>query len=487
MREFERYLEKTGEVGEITAISNFIVQVSGLPGLKLNEMIITESKKKGMVFSLGKKTAKILTFEKNLKVKEKVARTGKTFQVPVSKNLLGRIVNPLVKPIDGLVPIIGEKEYLKTQRDAPGVIKRERIKKPLDTGIMMVDFLVPIGYGQRELVIGDSKTGKTTFLLQTIVNQAKQGIICVYVGIGKETSAIKFVEDYLKKAKVFEKVIMVISLARDPSTLNYLAPFSGITIAEYFRDKGKNVLIIFDDLITHSKFYREISLLAERIPGRSCYPADIFHIQAALLERAGNIKTKFGPISITALPVAETLENDLSGYIQTNLMAMTDGHIFFDSEEFRKGKRPAINAFLSVSRVGNQTKNQIEKEITQWIKKNLVEYQRAMVLSQFGTELSSNTKKILELGKKIEILFEQGPKTTIPYPLRIFLFGLLIWGFFDGKTENITRLEKEEIIKGFEKGDLPKLEEIKKIRKIEQLKTFVQEIQPKTKEFLCRF
>jgi F-type H+-transporting ATPase subunit alpha len=484
MEEFREYLEKIGEIGKVTAISDFIARVSGLPGLKLNEMVISEGGERGIVFGLEKKDAEILTFGKNLKMGERIIRTDRVFQIPVSENLLGRIVDPLLKPIDELGPIIGEKEYLGIYRGAPGIIKRKRITKPLDTGVMIVDLLIPIGYGQRELVIGDAKTGKTTFLLQTIVNQAKEGIICIYTAIGKETSAVKFVEDYLREEGVLENTIMIVAFGRDPITLNYLAPFSGMTVAEYFRDKGKNVLIVFDDLTTHAKFYREISLLAKRLPGRSCYPGDIFHIQAALLERAGNIEGKYEEVSITALPVGETLENDISGYIQTNLIAMTDGHLFFDSEEFRKGKRPAINAFLSVSRVGNQTKNQIEKELAQLIRKNLVEYQRAQAVAQFGVELSPKTRKILEIGRKIEILFEQDPKTLIPYPLRVFLFGLLFCGFFDGKPENLVRLEKGEIIKKYKKGELKELEEIKKIKSFGELKVFVERNLPKVKELL---
>jgi F-type H+-transporting ATPase subunit alpha len=484
MEEFKEYLEKTEEIGEVIGISNFIAKVSGLPNLKLNEMVISERGEKGIVFGLEKDEAEILTFGKNLKVGEKIVRTDRVFQIPVSENLLGRIVDPLLRPIDELGPITGEKEFWEIYREAPAMILRKRVKKPLNTGVMIVDLLIPIGYGQRELVIGDTKTGKTTFILQTMINQAREGTICIYVAIGKETSAVKFVEDYLKEEGVFENVVMIVAFGKDPPTLNYLSPFSGMTVAEYFRDKGKDVLIVFDDLTTHAKFYREISLLAKRLPGRSSYPGDIFHIQAALLERAGNVEGKNGEVSITALPVGETLENDISGYIQTNLIAMTDGHIFFDIEEFRKGKRPAINAFLSVSRVGNQTKSQIEKELAQLIRKGLVEYQRAQTVAQFGIELSPKTRKILEMGRKIEIIFEQDPKTLIPYPLRIFLFGLLFNGFFDGKPENLTRLEKEKIIKEYNRGKLKELDEIKALKNFKELKNFVEKMIPKVKEIL---
>ena len=487
MRDFKSYLEKTGEIGQIVGLSHSIVYISGLPGLKPGEMIITENGEKGIVHGLGKEIAEVLMFEpEKLKVGEEVARTNKPFQIPVSQGFLGRIIDPLCRPIDGLGPVLGEKKYLSIQREAPGITRRVRVNKPLETGVMVVDLLVPVGYGQRELVIGDAKTGKTTFLLQAMVSQAKEGIICIYVGIGKETSAVKIVEDYLKEMNVFDKTVMVIATSENPSTINYLSPFSGMTVAEYFRDRGEKVLIIFDDLTSHAKFYREISLLVKRVPGRASYPGDIFHIQAAVVERAGNIKTPDNKeVSITALPVAETLENDISGYIQTNLMAMTDGHIFFDINVFREGKRPAINAFLSVSRVGNQTKTPIDKALAGWIKRKLVEYQRVMGLSQFGVELSLETQKLLDLGKKLEILFNQGPKTIIPRSLQLFLFGLIFFGFWEDKPQNVMKVEIDEILKKYKEGVFSEVEsEIKKIKNLEELKSFIGEIIPKVKKIL---
>ena len=487
MSDFRSYLEKTGEIGQIVGLSHSIVYISGLPGLKPGEMIITENGEKGIVHGLGKEIAEVLMFEpEKLKVGERVVRTNKPFQIPVSQGFLGRIIDPLCQPIDGLGPVFGEKKYLSIQREAPGITRRVRVNKPLETGVMVVDLLVPVGYGQRELVIGDAKTGKTTFLLQAMVSQAKEGIICIYVGIGKETSAVKIVEDYLKEMNVFDKTVMVIATSENPSTINYLSPFSGMTVAEYFRDRGEKVLIIFDDLTSHAKFYREISLLVKRVPGRSSYPGDIFHIQAAVVERAGNIKTPDNKeVSITALPVAETLENDISGYIQTNLMAMTDGHIFFDINVFREGKRPAINAFLSVSRVGNQTKTPIDKALAGWIKRKLVEYQRVMGLSQFGVELSLETQKLLDLGKKLEILFNQGPKTIIPRSLQLFLFGLIFFGFWEDKPQNVMKVEIDEILKKYKEGVFSEVEsEIKKIKNLEELKSFIGEIIPKVKKFL---
>ncbi len=488
MANFKQYLEQIREIGRVMGLNHYLAYVSGLPTLKLGEMVITESGQKGLVQELDKEVAKILMFEVGkLKVGEAVTRTNTFFQIPVSENLLGRIINPLGYPIDGLGPILGEKKYLPIQRKAPGITERVRVSQPLQTGVTIVDLLVPIGYGQRELVIGDAKTGKTTFLLQTIVSQAKEGIICIYVGIGKEISAIKAVEDYLREMKVLNKTVMVIATSENSSPLNYLAPFSGITIAEYFREEGKNVLIIFDDLTSHAKFYREISLLSEEFPGRSAYPGDIFHIQAALLERAGNIKKPSlanKEVSITALPVAETLENDISGFIQTNLMAMTDGHIFFDINDFRKGKLPAINAFLSVSRVGNQTKKPLDKKLSGWIKRTLVEYQRVMEIAQFGGELSQETQKLLDLGEKIEILFNQEVKMIIPRAIQLFLFGLLLSGFWEDKPQNIMRVEVNTILKNYEKI-LPEVKkEIEKINDLEKLKNLVEKVIPKVREIL---
>ena len=486
MENFREYLEKTGEIGRVVGQNLYLAYVSGLPTLKLGEMVITEKGGRGLVHGLDRKIAEILMFEaEKLMVGEGVARTNNPFQIPVSQELLGRVINPLGQPIDGLGPILGEKKYLPIQREAPAITQRARVNKFLETGVMVVDLLVPIGYGQRELVIGDAKTGKTTFLLQTLSNQVKEGVICIYVGIGKETSAVKAVEDYLKETKVFDKTVMVIATSENPSTINYLSPFSGMTIAEYFRDGGEKVLIIFDDLTSHAKFYREISLLIKRLPGRSAYPGDIFHIQAALLERAGNIKTQAEEeVNITALPVAETLENDISGFIQTNLMAMTDGHIFFDINDFRKGRLPAINAFLSVSRVGNQTKELLDRALAGWIRKKMVEYQRVMVVSQFGGELPLETQKLLDLGKKLEILFNQGPKTIIPRALQLFLFGLLLLGFWENKPQNIMKIEIDSILKNY-KEVLPEVEKgIEKIKNLEELKTFARLFIPRVEEIL---
>jgi len=481
MSDFRFYLEKTKEIGYVTSLSHSVAYVSGLPNLKPEEMVITDTGKRGIVNGLRAESAEILMIDiKGLKVGEAVIRTGKSFEIPIGEGLLGRIINSLSQPTDGLGPIRGEKEYQPVKKEAPPLIERVRMNTPLESGVMLVDFLVPIGYGQRELIIGDGKTGKTTFLLQTIISQVKKGTVCVYVGIGKKDTAIKWVEEYLKRQKVLDQTIIVHTTPDDSPALTYLAPYSGMSIAEYFRDKGKKVVIVLDDLTTHAKIYREISLLLKRAPGRDSYPGEIFHIQAALLERAGNTKSKKGEeVSITALPVAETLENDLSGYIQTNLMAMTDGHIFFDINEFRKGKRPAINAFLSVSRVGNQTKTPIERELSGWARKKLVEYRRLLEITQFGAELPAETQKTIEFGERLEFLFNQESEIIIPRKLQLLLIGLLLSDFWEDKSLRGMKIEINKLLENYQKGVLPEFkEEIEEIKDFHHLQFLMKEIMP---------
>ncbi len=489
-KEFKKYLEKTGEVGYLSGASESIVHVSGLPSVRAKEAVITETGEKGMVYGIDQKEAEVLMFERGrMKGGKKVVRTGELFKVPVSRGLLGRIVNPLCLPLDGEGPVEGKKEKMKVEREAPGITERVEVNRPMETGVTAVDLMVPVGYGQREMVVGDAKTGKTTMLLQAISNQAKKGTICVYVGISKESSALKSVEGYLKNMNVFDKVSVVATSSNQPPTLHYLAPLTGMTIAEYFRDRGNDVLIVFDDMSNHAKAYREIALLLKNPPGREAYPGDIFHLHAALIERAGNIKGKDGgEVSITALPIAETLENDISGFIQTNLLSMTDGHIFFDINELKKGRNPAINISLSVSRAGNQTRESLDKDIAGKIRERLVQYRKVLEVTQFGAELSEENKQVLDFGKKIEVLFEQDVQELISRIQQLFLFGLLFSGFWKEVPVKTMRNEVDTILKEYHKGTVvdPEIveERIEKIENAERLKEFCEDIGPKIEKFL---
>ncbi len=488
-KNFEKYLEETGEVGRIVESKSSIISVSGLPSLRSKETIVTEDGETGMVYVAGEKS-KILMFEnESAEVGKRVARTGNLFSVPVSDGLLGRIVDPLCNPVDGQGQIEGEKEKIRVEKEAPGIMKRIEINRPLETGVSIIDLMVPIGYGQREMVVGDAKTGKTTFLLQAISNQAKKGVNCVYVGVGKEIAALKEVEQYLKNMEVFDKVSMVITTSNQPPTLHYLAPFSGMTIAEYFRDKGKDVLIVFDDLSKHSKAYREISLLLKNPPGREAYPGDIFYLHAALVERAGNIKLENGKeVSITAIPVAETMENDISGFIQTNLLSMTDGHIFFDINELRKGRKPAVSTSLSVSRAGNQTRDSIDKDLAGKIRDRLVGYRKVLEVTQFGAELSDDNQRVLDFGKKLMTLFNQDLDRLVPRTSQFVLFGLLFSGFWKGVPQRTMESEIEIILDNLEAGKIISEEElntkIDQMDNAEDLKDFCEDLAPEVEKLV---
>ncbi|MFW6282472.1 MAG: F0F1 ATP synthase subunit alpha [Minisyncoccales bacterium] len=472
---FEKYLNKTNEIGYVNSVDHSIIRVSGLPELKPNERVILEDGKEGIAYNLKEDGAEILMIDdQNLKTKKRVTRTDNFFRIGISPELKGRIIDPLCNPLDNKGPISGEKSYRALENPAPNITERDIVKKPLETGVSKVDLLIPLGYGQRELILGDKKTGKTTFLLQAVTNQAQQGTTCIYVSIGKRSSDVREVENYLEEMGVKDKVIIVRAGAGESSPLLYIAPYSGMSIAEYFRNKGDDVLIVFDDLTTHAKIYRELSLLLKRPPGRSSYPGDVFHIHASLLERAGNVSSEKTTGSITALPVANTLENDISGYIQTNLMAITDGHIFFNNEYFKKGIKPAIDAFLSVSRVGNQTKSPLDQELAQIIRRKMSDYNRALEIARFGVELPEETKRLLDTGEKIDIIFSQSSKTVLSRPFQLLLVGLLLFGYWENNTASEVEDEIENLVQHYKEGDLLDIET--EIKRVENLKDFENKI-----------
>lgn len=456
MKTFDAYLKETGEVGYVKSIISSIFYVSGLPTARLNELIISENGVIGIVKALLPEVVEVMVFEgQSLGHNMRVVRTNEFFQVPVSQLFLGRVVDPFGVPQDNLDPIRGIKTFRQTDPHAPGVNDRVRISKPLETGVMAVDIQVPIGRGQRELILGDQKTGKTTFALQAIVNQARLGTICVYVCVGKKKSDLKFVETFLSDSGVLNKTVIVAATSSDPAPLVYLAPFSGLSIAEFFRDMGQNVLVVLDDLTTHAKFYREISLLSRRPPGRQSYPGDIFHLHARLAERAGNIKTKDGhEVSITLLPIVETLEGDMAGYIQTNLMAMTDGHVFFDIAEAKKGRHPAVSFTLSVTRVGNQTRTPLERDISESVTVKLSEFRKAEELGRFGVELTEQTQQALKSYEKLEVLLNQETEIILPKALQIILLGLFLGDFWADLTPKDIRAEKDRLTIDYINGKL---------------------------------
>lgn len=460
MKDFDTYFKETGEIGYVESIISSIFYVSGLPNVRLGELVITENGLIGIVKTILEDLVEVMVFEgKTLLHKMKVVRTNEYFQVPVSNAFLGRVINPFGVAQDNLEPILENRlTYRPVDPPAPGIGQRVRIKRFFETGVMAVDLLIPLGYGQRELVLGDAKTGKTTFVLQTIVNQANHGTICVYVSCGKKKSDLKFVESYLKEMNVLAQVVIVAASSSDPAPMVYLAPLAGLSIAEHFRDQGREVAVIIDDMTTHAKFYREIALLSRRPPGRQSYPGDIFHIHAKIAERAGNIMLEDGrEASITFLPVAETLEGDLSAYIQTNLMAMTDGHLFYDVDQVKKGVLPAVSFTLSVSRVGNQTKTPLEREIAANLTLRLAQARKAEELGRFGVELTAETMKAIENAERIEALFKQDAKMIIPKNAQIILAGLFIVGFWDKSTQFEIHRDKKLLLAAWGRGNLDRM------------------------------
>ena len=477
MKDFDAYLEEIGEIGYVQSIVSSIFYVSGLPNARLNELVIAENGMIGIVRSVLADLVEVMIFEgQNLGHNMKVVRTNEYFQVPVSDEFLGRVIDPFGITQDSGEPIAQEKLFFReVDPPAPSLFQRAKISKNMETGVMIVDLLVPLGIGQRELILGDPKTGKTMFCLQAMVNQVRAGAIGIYVSCGKKKSDLKFTESFFKGAKVMEKLVIIAASSSDPAPMVYLAPFSAMSVAEHFRDKGNNVLVVVDDLTMHAKFYREISLLTKRPPGRQSYPGDIFHVHAKIAERAGNIRLADGKeAAITLLPIAETLEGDLTGYIQTNLMAMTDGHIFFDVAEAKRGKLPAISYTLSVSRVGNQTRTPLEREIATKLIFWLNETGKAEELGKFGVELSEETMKALQVSRQLEGLFVQDPGMIYPKGLQILFVGLFLTNFWQGVSSSELTRQKKVLYDAYIAGSLDKVKlKINKANALSELMTIL--------------
>jgi F-type H+-transporting ATPase subunit alpha len=430
MENFEKYLEETLEVGYVDEVLHSVIRVTGLPSVRLKEMVVFEDGEKGEVSALKQGFVEVIVFSRlPIQVGSRVARTGRTLSVKVGEKLLGQAVNALGEPLDE-TKVWDQSGMIWQEVDVrpSGISSREKIKKQYFTGVTLVDLLVPLGYGQRELVLGNRKTGKSQLLWRAILTQTDSKNISIYAIIGKKKSEIRRVVEFLQNKQVTSKTILVASGSHDSSAEIYLTPYTAMTIAEYFCKQGLDVTVILDDMTTHARYYRELSLLGRKFPGRDSYPGDIFHVHSKLLERSGNFKTG----SITCLPLAETVSGDITGYIQTNLMSMTDGHIYFDSNLFFEGKRPAIDPFLSVTRVGRQTQTSLQKDINHRLLSMLSDFEKTSRFIKFGTELGENSREILAMGAKIWKFFDQPPEDFVPIELQVVLFGLLLTHNWDG-------------------------------------------------------
>ena len=396
------------ETGRVTNISDGIVTVYGLDEAMYGELVEFETGVRGMVQNLEMKSISCVLLGSDYGITEgsKVVRTKKKAGIPVSEQMLGRVVDALGSPIDGKGEIEAQAFY-PIEREAAGVCERKSVSTPLQTGILAIDSMFPIGRGQRELIIGDRQTGKTSIAVDTIINQKGQDVICVYVAVGQKASTVAKLVSTLTKHGAMDYTIVVNSTASDLASLQYIAPYSGTAIAEYFMEKGKDVLIVYDDLSKHAVAYRTMSLLLERSPGREAYPGDVFYLHSRLLERSCRMDDEHGGGSITALPIIETQAGDVSAYIPTNVISITDGQIFLESELFFAGQRPAVNVGLSVSRVGGAAQTKAMKKASGSLRIDLAQYREMEVFTQFSSELDANTKELLDHGKILMQLLKQ--------------------------------------------------------------------------------
>jgi F-type H+/Na+-transporting ATPase subunit alpha len=435
---------KTDNIGTVISVGDGIALVHGLDQAMSGELLEFPHGVYGQVLNLEKDYVGVILLDESTNIKEgdTVRTTGRILEVPVGEALIGRVVNPLGKPIDGMGKIQTDK-FRTIERKATGVMARKGVHQPLQTGIKVLDALVPIGRGQRELIIGDRQTGKTTLAIDTIINQKGKNVICIYVAIGQKESTVAGVFETLKSHGAMDYSIIVSASASEPSPLLYLAPYAGVTMAEEFMFAGKDVLVVYDDLTKHATAYRELSLLLRRPPGREAFPGDVFYLHSRLLERAAKLNDALGGGSITALPIIETQAGDISAYIPTNVISITDGQIFLQSDLFHSGVRPAINAGLSVSRVGGAAQTKAIKKVSGTLRLDLASFRELEAFTQFGSDLDEATKARLERGKRTVEILKQGLHDTMPVEFQVISIFALTQGFLDSiKLADIRRFEK---------------------------------------------
>jgi F-type H+/Na+-transporting ATPase subunit alpha len=425
---------KLEQVGTVVRAGDGIVELSGLKNIASNEMIEFASGVMGLALNLENESVGAVVLGDHIHIAEgeTVKATGRILEVPVGEMLVGRVLNGIAEPVDGKGEI-KTKTYYPVERIASGVISRQSVNQPLQTGIKAIDAMIPIGRGQRELIIGDRQTGKTQIAIDTIVNQKGEGVICVYVAIGQKQAKIARIVEELKKRGAMEYTIVIASSANDPAPLNYLAPYTGCAIAEYFLDKGKDALVVYDDLSKHAVAYRQISLLLRRPPGREAYPGDVFYLHSRLLERAVKLNKDFGGGSITALPIIETQAGDVSAYIPTNVISITDGQIFLETDLFYAGQRPALNVGISVSRVGSSAQTKAMKKVAGRLRLELAQYRELASFAQFGSDLDEGTLHRIERGKRLTEILKQKQFATLTFAKQV----MILFAGTNGLTDDV--------------------------------------------------
>ena len=425
---------KQAEVGTVILVGDGIAKVHGLENCMANELLVFEGGETGMALNLEENVVSVVLLSNDAGIKEgdTVKRTGSVVSVPVGDAMLGRTVNALGEPIDGKGPIAAAGRR-PIENDAPGIIKRKSVSVPLQTGIKAIDSMIPIGRGQRELIIGDRQTGKTTIALDTILNQKGKDVLCVYVAIGQKNATVVQFAETLRAAGAADYTVVVSATAADPAPLQYIAPYAGCAIAEYFMAQGKDVLIVYDDLSKHAVAYRALSLLIRRPPGREAYPGDVFYLHSRLLERAARVAPEYGGGSITAIPIIETQAGDVSAYIPTNVISITDGQIFLESELFHSGVMPAVNPGISVSRVGGNAQIKALKRVAGTLKLLYSQYRELQAFAQFGSALDADTKDRLALGERIVAILKQDKNAPVAVEHQV----AIIYATVNGYLKNV--------------------------------------------------
>ncbi len=474
--------EQSRETGEVIWVGDGIVTVYGIDHAMYGEIVAFENGVKGMVQDVRQNEIGMILFGRDTGIKEgtKVVRTKKKAGIPVGDAFVGRVINALGEPIDGNGDV-KEDDYRPIEQEAPGIIDRQSVDTPMETGILSIDSMFPIGRGQRELIIGDRQTGKTSIATDTIINQRGKDVICIYVAIGQKASTVAKIVNTLKKHDAMDYSIVVSSTASDPASLQYIAPYAGTAMAEYFMHKGKDVLIVYDDLSKHAVAYRAISLLLERSPGREAYPGDVFYLHSRLLERSSHLSDKLGGGSITALPIIETQAGDVSAYIPTNVISITDGQIFLESNLFNAGMRPAVNVGLSVSRVGGAAQTKAMKKASGSIRIDLAQYREMEVFTQFASDLDDATKAQLQHGKALMELLKQPLSHPLSMHEQVLTLCMATDGVFDKiPTRQVKQYQKDIL-------DFMDLKHPEIGKEIEQTKALSDELRQKIKDAAAEF
>jgi F-type H+-transporting ATPase subunit alpha len=466
IQNFEARLQ-VDEVGSVLTIGDGVARVFGLKNVMAGELVEFSTGTKGMVLNLESNNVGVAVLGEDPKIVEgtSVKRTNEIVKVPVGDALLGRVVNPIGEPLDGLGDV-NSTNFRNVEIKAPGIIGRKSVHEPLQTGIKAIDSMIPIGRGQRELIIGDRKTGKTAVAIDTIINQKGKDVICVYVAIGQKQSTVRLVQQKLKEAGALDYTIIISATASQTAPLQFLAPYSGCTMGEYFRDNGKHALIVYDDLTKQAAAYRQMSLLLRRPPGREAFPGDVFYLHSRLLERAAKLSDDLGGGSLTALPVIETQEGDVSAYIPTNVISITDGQIFLESDLFNSGIRPAVNVGISVSRVGGSAQIKAMKKVAGTLRLDLAQFRELAAFAAFGSDLDTATQKQLSRGERLVELLKQGqyqPMDVVDQVVSIFAGTK---GLFDSVPTNQIQSVEKALLEYINSSHTSLIDEIKSKKEI---------------------